>query len=113
MKWRVYYGDGTVISDSDADLYDLPGRDVQVVLEVDPDHGWRMHRSSDFYWHDNGHWVCGEIFGLWDYLTRSGPKKVLFGRTISRDEWQEIWLRATSDTTLPPKSGQWPGEVTG
>lgn len=110
MKWRVYYGDGTTFSNEDGDVEDVPSRDVQVVVQVDTRTGWSPLYSNDYYWYDKGEWIGGDLFGLFDYLTRPGWKKVLFGRTISHEEYQTIVRRARQDKDFPRKSAKLRGE---
>lgn len=77
------------------------------------EHGWYLCRSNDYYWYlsDQDIWQGGDIFGLWDYLTQPGPKKVLFGRTITNSAFQEILARAYCDPDIPQKTGWHPHET--
>jgi len=109
MRWRIYYGDGTHYGDSDA--FAAPARNVQMVAVADPDHGWYLCRSNDFYWYlDNDTWQGGDIFGLWDYMIEPGMKKVLFGRTVTNAEFEAILMRAYNDPDIPQKTGWRPLE---
>lgn len=109
LSWRIYYGDG---SHYDGDPYLAPARNVQMVAVSDPEHGWYLCRSNDFYWYlaDTDTWQGGDHFGLWDYLIEPGPKKVLFGRTIGNAEFEAILVRAYNDPEIPQKTGWRPGE---
>lgn len=109
MKWRIYYGDNSVFDDIQGTAWEVPARDVQMIAVADPEHGWYLCRSNDYYWYlpEMDAWQGGDIFGLWDYLIEPGKKRVLFGRTISNSEFQKILTRAYNDQ---PKTGWQPGE---
>jgi hypothetical protein len=98
-RWRIYYGDGAVVSDADSTAYGVSALDVQMIAVADPEHGWYLCRSCDYYWYypETDTWGCGEQFGLWDYLTQPGAKRVLFGRTISNAAFEAILTRAYED----------------
>jgi hypothetical protein len=101
MRWRIYYGDGSTYDSRDGAAWNAPARDCQMVAVADPDHGWFLCRSDDFYWYvaASDEWVGGDNFGLWDYLIEPGPKRVLFGRTISNAQFQAIFERACAEWT--------------
>jgi hypothetical protein len=119
MRWRVYYGDGSTFSDEDGTIEMTPALNVQAIVQSDPDpHGTGRHvihgggqRPNrvpiDYYWWDPGRgmWVGGDLFGLWDYLTRPGWRKVLFGRTIPDQDYQAIIVRAGDDPDFPYGGG--------
>lgn len=93
--WRIYYGDGSTY---DGDPYFAPALDVQVIVENDPRilvHGWHH------YWYEKDQWYGGDLFGLWDYLTRPGPKKVIFGRTIETEDFRQLLESADNDPDFP------------
>lgn len=110
MRWRVYYGDGVCFDASQGTAADAPALDVQMIAVADPDHGWHLCRSADYYWYlpERDTWSCGDIFGLWDYLSRPGMKRVLFGRTTDIATFQAILKRAMND--MPQKTGWQPNE---
>ena len=110
MRWRIYYGDGSTW-DAEQGAFDAPTRNVQMVAVADPDHGWYLCRSNDYYWLlPNDTWQGGDIFGLWDYLIEPGAKRVLFGRTITNREFEAILLGAYNDPAIPQKTGRRPNE---
>ena len=98
MTYRVYYGDGGMSEDAIASA-----RDVQVILQVDPQRGPYFQSGHDYYVNRDGVWVGVDIFGLFDYLMDSGL--VLFGRTINSKEYDAIYQKAKGD-----KSSFLPGE---
>lgn len=89
-SWAIYYGDGSVYSSEDGSHWDAPARNVQVIVVADPDHKWTTVSSTDYYilWDDR--WQGVDWFGLYDYLCEPGPRKVLFGRTLTQVEWDAL-----------------------
>lgn len=103
--WRIYYGDGSTVDDS-TPVADVPGVDVQLIVQADPNVGWAMLHGRDFYiWFEGDYWQGVEQFGLFDYLARPGVKKVIFGRWLTRDEFQALYVRAKADRDFARKSG--------
>lgn len=105
VEWRIYYGDGSTYDNLSGPVEDAPSRDVQVIVLADELVGRSMWHSKDYYWYDNGLWVAGDDFGLWDYLSRPGWKKVLFGRTLTKPEFLMVLEKAQADTGFLTKSG--------
>ena len=108
MNWRVYYANGNTYSNQDGAPENAPARDVQVIVMKDGDHGWRTQTEHDYYvWDERSNWLRWwgvDQFGLYDYLIEPGFKKVLFGRTISSQEYNEIIKRANEDKDFPRKT---------
>jgi len=101
MSWKVYYSDRTYTGD----VAQVPARDVQVVVQSDPDHGWQALSGSDYYIWRADRWFGVDRFGLFDYLIEPGWKRVLFGRTLTREAFNAVWQRAMADPEMPPKTG--------
>lgn len=100
MNWTIYYGDGTTYNSTcDGSIDYAPTRDVQVIVQPCKTTGWAMQHTADYYvWReDMNEWRGTDIFGLWDYLAGDGWKKVLFGRTLRSEEFDEIYQRAKQD----------------
>lgn len=99
---------------TEQDVWNIYALDVQLIIVIDKDHGWRTIAKNDYYiWDDVGDgftWTGVDIFGLWNYLYRPGCKKVLFGRTISHDLFNLIFTTAQKDTRLPEKTAFWEEE---
>lgn len=76
-------------------------RGVIAILQDNPDVGVELVTSSDYYVKVNNVWKGVDIFGLFDFLLDSGI--VLFGRTITREEYGEIIRTACKhkETWLP------------
>ena len=107
--WRIYYGDGATFSDADGPPSDAPALDVQAIVFRDETPGAAnvgrfVLQGFDFYWHDEGEWFGGELFGLFDYLQRPGAKAVKFGRTRPNRAFADVLERAVSDPDFPAKS---------
>jgi len=99
MKWRIYYADGSAYSGStDEEAFNAPAIGVQVISIENPtrDNGHGLITGYDMYYYKQGRfWGC-DTSGMYDYLmTYPGPNKVLFGRTMAREEeWNAIVSRA-------------------
>ena len=66
--------------------------------------GFSVEREEHYYvWVGPG-WRAVNQFGLYDYLIDPGFKIVLFGRTLSHEEYRAILGKATADPDLPKKS---------
>lgn len=80
IHWRIYYSDGSFFDNTMGGPSDAPAVDVQAIV-CEPD-----------LWHG------GDIFGLYDYLIRSGKNKVVrFGRLISNENYNEVAYKARHD----------------
>ncbi len=101
--WRIFYGerdgDGWKSYGSDQDPFLAPGQGVQVIRQVNAHGRLGTIKGRDFYWLRKGVWYGSEIFGLWQYLTEPGPKKVIFGQTMSDNDefgacksWAHRWI---------------------
>lgn len=106
MDWKVWYDDGGAVSSEDCSVPDVPTRGVQAIAYPDLATGYRVLSQHDYYWweHDAGQWFGGDTFGLWDYLAQPGWKKVLFGRSMTDEEYEALLRRASNDSELPEKS---------
>jgi hypothetical protein len=108
FRWRIYYGDDSTFSNLEGTIWEVPPRDVQVIIQTDRDHGWASQTGSDYYvWDNRGdgeRWWGVDIFGLFDYLLEPGPRKVLFGRTVTSERFGEIFRRAKADPGFERKT---------
>jgi hypothetical protein len=91
-RYKIYYGNGKIIDDNDEISF---ARDVQVIVQDHPDVGSEIVTGADYYVLDNERWRGVDIFGLFDFLLDS--KLVLFGRTLTNDEYREIYKIAAKD----------------
>lgn len=109
IEWKVYYGDGSSISDIQTDAHLIPGRNVVCIVNKHPEVGMQIVTRHDYYWFDKI-WFGGDLFGLYDYLLTPGWKKVLFGRTIPTEQYEDIVKLALTDEDFPAKSAKLPRE---
>lgn len=94
--WRIYYGDWSTFSDRDGTPFDAPTANVQVIAyQSDSSKGFSLiHGKDNYIWRD-GQWHGTDTSGFWDYLYLStGPKAVLFGRTLRNDDFWLVVERA-------------------
>lgn len=103
----IYYSDGTYEGAPEGAM----ARDVQAIVQHHPKTGWQIEYTKDYYvWQgERVGWSGVDIFGLWDYLDQPGWKKVLFGRLINNEEYNEIITRAHADRK-ERKAGRTPRE---
>ena len=88
--FKIFYGNDRTYPTSGKNE-NPPARDVQVILQ-DGENGPYFQSGADYYiWKDNC-WLGVDLFGLYDFLLDSGL--VLFGRTITNEEYQKIYQRA-------------------
>ena len=94
IRFRIYYGDGSTYS---GDPYLAPQTGVQVVAQ---ENRKRLISGKDAYcWKPESGWHGCDTLGMWDYLfSYRGPKAVLFGREMQRDEdFFALRRRATAE----------------
>jgi len=100
-EYHVHYSGGKMRTAADGPLTGDDARDVQVIVQDDGD-GPVLVTGGDYYVWMGTFWRSVDIFGLFDYLLETGL--VLFGRTVTRDEYNAIWQRAKLDKrTWRPK----------
>ncbi len=105
MEWKFYYGDDSTFTSDDGTPEEAPPLNVQAVVQNDPDpHGTGryVHKEYDYYVFAEGRWIGVDMFGLFDYLMRSGLVK--FGRMIPSAEYRKILKKATDDPDFHPKA---------
>ena len=103
-NFNIYYGDGTVFL-KNKDNKNPPSRNVQAITQPNVEVGFEIVSGADYYVKEDQGWRGVDIFGLFDYLMDSGS--VLFGKTISSEEYSKIMKRARKDQK---KSGWLPFE---
>lgn len=101
MRWRIYYGDGsTYEGETSEDAYNAPVLNVQIVMhEADNEFGFTLRHGCNFFCWEGSRWSGkGDVFGLQDYYGyHEGPQKVIIGREIYDDTYQEICRKAVKD----------------
>ncbi len=107
--WKIFYGDGSVVGSAHGTPAAAPSLNVQAIAqEDDVDIGRRTISGYDFYWCEDGYWFGGDLFGLFDFLQRTGAVK--FGRALPRAQYRAILARAVTDPDLTPKHAWDPEE---
>lgn len=107
IRWKVYYGDFSTFSNLNGDIYSVPSVNVQAICVKDNKVGRMILSRKDFYSIDEMENFSGfDLFGLFDYLSQNGPKKILFGRTIPNEKFDEIIKLAINDSDFPIKSAK-------
>jgi hypothetical protein len=111
LQWRVYYTHDT-FSNLDGTAYDAPPIGVQVIAYRQPDIGTYILAKCDFYWWDiaRSQWFGGDQSGFYQYLFGKGPRKVLFGATVTNAEYEACVKRALEDPDFPEKTARLHGE---
>ena len=106
MLWKIYYGDGTTYSDLDGPPELAPKRNVQVIIHSCELVGFAIERDEHYYVYlpERGGWQARNEFGKYDYMIEPGWKIVLYGRTLSGDEYRAIVDKALADRDVPRKS---------
>jgi hypothetical protein len=104
MNYKVYYADGSTYT---GEPWDAPAFGVLVIVEKDADHGRRLVSAKDYYvWDEKAErWWSVDFIGMVDYLGQPGRKRVLFGRTVSNEEWYRIMRFANEDNDFPTRTG--------
>lgn len=106
--WIIYYSNGDSFSSDDGSPDEAPSLDIQVISQADESVGRKLLIHKDYYWYENNRWYGGELFGLYDYLVRSGRAK--FGRYVTDEVFNESLKQARNDPRLPLKSAIHPTE---
>lgn len=110
IRWRIYYGDGTTYDCETGSAWNAPGLGVQVCMHDSAEHGRFSQARYDYYVWYGDRWVGVDLFGLWDYLQQSGPRKVLFGRTIPSVDYDRIRRWADADPFFDERTAWMPNE---
>lgn len=111
MRWRVYYDDRPPFSDVDGSPDLAPVWGVQAIVQTHPEVGREIeHRKDCYVWTVDGWWGVDER-GFYDYLTRPGWKRVLFGRTVPNQVYERCFRQAIDDPDFPRKSAFTPREA--
>lgn len=104
--WTIYYGDGDTFSSDDGGPDVAPAQNVQVIVQYAEQSGWYLQVGSDYYIWSDGRWVGVDLFGVWDYCSLLGWKRVLLGRMLSNDQFNEVYQRAKADRDLLIRGGK-------
>lgn len=95
--WEIFYSDGTSITSEEIDAFHIERKeDVQVIIQSSSDHNWLTLSGTNFYvWEDRGKgwkwWRVNDHFGVDHYLRQPGPRAVLFGTWVEREDFNNIF----------------------
>ena len=103
MRWRIYYGDGSVFSDADGSPEDAPAANIQIIVQDDPVVGRYLLSQKDYYFFREGQWYGSDLFGMIEHFQLTGELKT--GRSVSNEQYDAIQKRAIEDPGFNPKSG--------
>lgn len=94
MKWKIYYGDGSTIDSRGAIPCEVPGTNVQVIVQD----GKLQSGKDAYYWNADIGWCGCDTAGMFDYLHfYVGHQKVIFGRSIRDEDYWEIRKKARAE----------------
>jgi hypothetical protein len=99
--YRIYYDDGKTYSGKP---FDAPALGVVVIVEKDAEHGRRIVSGGDYFVYRDDRWFAVDFIGMLDYLIQPGAKRVLIGRMISNERWNQIYNAAENDTDFPART---------
>lgn len=99
MKFIIFYGDGSIFEgESTEDAFRALVLDVQVIAQAHPEatNGRNLLHSTPYYiWLDGVTWSPTDHAGFECYIRESGPKMILFGRTmVNTSEFNALISRA-------------------
>ena len=93
--WRVYYDDGSTW-DWKKGMVDIPSFGVICILQDQPN-GYQIVHGSKYYLYSN-EWLHAYENDIIDYLIHDKPiRKLLVGRIISNETFNEIFENAKQD----------------
>lgn len=111
VEFRIYYGDGSTYEGPIAGASPV---DVQCIVVPDCrgsayEVGRLVLHSWDFYLYAEGSWLgLNGTVDLVDHLLFRSVEKVLKGRMIPHEKYEEILTRANKEKGFPRKSGHSP-----
>lgn len=102
-SWRIYYYDNTSYSSADGPPEGSPGVGVACIAQRNTATGLLeiLHgdgpRVVDWFWWEDGCWLCGDLGGLIQHLDSPGWKKPLAGRNMPNAAFRDTMRRAASE----------------
>ncbi len=99
--WAIHYDNGVVITHAVAPEA-VTALGVIAIAYRECDGTQRTLATWDYYcWNvEATQWYGADLFGLFDYLTRPGWKRVLMGRSVDNATWQRV-MKAATDYVFP------------
>lgn len=112
VRWRIFYADGSTYSNLDGSPWDASGYGVLGILRFDADNGRYILTQFDYYYYEPklDDWFGTKEGGMWAYLGRPGPCRVLQGQWVDDLTYDNCVKRMLVDPDFPPKSARREGE---
>lgn len=107
VTFQVYYRDGSTYS---GDPFLTPTLEAVLVVEKDAEHGRRYVSGFDYLVWEDGRWYGVDQIGMFQYMVRLGPRRVLFGVMMPNEDWNKLVWRARQNTLFPEKTASGPFE---
>ena len=101
--FRIYYDGGYTYAGKPEIA---PAFGVLVIVERSKNFGRILHSNKDYFVWLGKRWLCVDYIGLLDYLAQPGWKKVLFGRMVDDDYYNEVMKVALEDKDFPIKTAK-------
>ncbi len=112
LEFRIYYGDGSIYEGPIEGIEQVV--DIQVIVKPDLrnspyETGRSVMHSFDFYIYADGEWLgINGTLDLVDHILYRPVEKVLKGRMIPNQRFEDILGRAIKDKGFPRKSNKNP-----
>jgi hypothetical protein len=107
IKWRIYYGDGTTVDNTQLSPIHVPSWNLQIIVQPDPKENTVYIARKDFYVYRKieQQWLGIDWIGLIDILAHNWQDVGGFGigRTIPSAVYDAIEKRAYADPDFYPK----------
>ena len=98
LKFRIYYDGGATY---DGDPFDAPAWGALAIVQEHKEHGREIVSNKDYFVWMNSRWMGVDWIGMIDYLQQNGARKVLFGRMVPNDHFNDITKLANEDEDFP------------
>jgi hypothetical protein len=105
IGWKLYYGDGLVVSSLQSSWADAPSDNIQLLIvfyaetyKIHRDGQWHVENYVDRYHGYDYYWKLGDQFGNTQAREVPFGAEVKLGREVDQPEWRAIYNRALQDT---------------
>lgn len=104
MDWRIYYDDGTTFSSYQGTPEAAPSLGIIAIVQPDPEVGRHIVCKFDFYYYRQFQWWGADLIGMVDQFLHCGARALKAGRTVSNQQFRDIYESAKDDPDFPNKS---------
>jgi len=101
-NFKVYYSDGSTHASDDP--YTTPVPEVVAIVQIDKLHGRRVVAGDDYYIWNETSWYGTDLIGMFQYMMKDGPRRVLYGVMVHEEQWQDIMRLANEDSDFPKRT---------